>query len=209
MPLSNEQRKKRYAEDPEYRERTLAAGRQRYADDPEFRSKRKEINHRYKLKSREERREKLESDPELREKDRVDRAEKRLSAKYGLRRGGYDRLLQRQHGVCAICEQKPRARLCVDHCHSTRQVRGLLCRKCNTGLGQFDDDPRLLRKAAAYLDAWREAAGTDTAEGGAQLSFDFRPCDEPERVPAEGTPAAAEPATRSCPSVRRSSLTAS
>jgi hypothetical protein len=46
-------------------------------------------------------------------------------------------------------------RLSVDHCHVTNKVRWLLCSKCNVGLGQFDDDPELLREAANCLDEWR------------------------------------------------------
>jgi len=138
MPLTNEQRRKRYAEDPDYREKVCATareqGRLRRARDAQ----------------------KLECDPEFRETKRKDRADRERRWRYGLAKGDYERMLLRQHGVCAICEQKPRATLCVDHCHSTRQVRGLLCRTCNMGLGCFHDDPRLLRKAAAYLEDWRK-----------------------------------------------------
>lgn len=54
-----------------------------------------------------------------------------------------------QQGRCAICdEEKP---LVVDHCHSEKKVRGLLCRECNVGLGHFRDSAEILRSAIAYL----------------------------------------------------------
>lgn len=70
--------------------------------------------------------------------------------KYGLTLEDFDKLLAAQKGLCKICQQpmKPAA---VDHCHSTGRVRGLLCRKCNVGLGMFRDNPSLLRSAARYL----------------------------------------------------------
>lgn len=66
----------------------------------------------------------------------------------------YDALLLFQDGVCAICRKKDSfgQRLAVDHDHSTDLIRGLLCRKCNTGIGQFDDDPSRLIVAADYLE---------------------------------------------------------
>lgn len=63
-------------------------------------------------------------------------------------------LLQKQNNCCAICgksEQDNGQRLAIDHNHSTHQVRALLCRNCNTGLGAFKDDEVLMNKAIDYL----------------------------------------------------------
>lgn len=62
-----------------------------------------------------------------------------------------------QSSLCAICGQtcSTGQRLCVDHDHATGKMRGLLCRKCNSGLGQFGDDPEMLRAALSYLEADR------------------------------------------------------
>jgi hypothetical protein len=66
----------------------------------------------------------------------------------------YDEMLSAQGGTCAICEQVDHLgrRLAVDHDHETGEVRGLLCGRCNTMLGQMNDDPELLRRAASYLE---------------------------------------------------------
>ena len=61
-------------------------------------------------------------------------------------------LIRKQNGLCAICQQ-PVIRPHVDHCHTTGTIRGVLCRDCNIGLGNFKDDPELLRRAISYLDA--------------------------------------------------------
>jgi Recombination endonuclease VII len=55
-----------------------------------------------------------------------------------------------QDGMCAICGRK-RRRLCVDHCHRHGHLRGLLCGRCNSGVGFFSDSPPLLLRAALYL----------------------------------------------------------
>ena len=82
-----------------------------------------------------------------------------LQRKFGLTQADYDLMLDSQGGVCAICNQpetrmkfgKP-TQLAVDHNHENGQVRSLLCAKCNMGLGQFNDNPVTLRKAAFYLE---------------------------------------------------------
>jgi hypothetical protein len=65
-------------------------------------------------------------------------------------------MLAAQGGRCAICRgdssSSPGGVLHVDHCHTTRQVRGLLCADCNRALGQFKDDAAILRAAAEYLE---------------------------------------------------------
>jgi hypothetical protein len=79
------------------------------------------------------------------------------SNRYGMLPGEYDTRLAAQGGVCAVCGEPPQGkrRLAVDHDPVTRRVRGLLCSRCNTGLGQMRDDPRLLRAAAEYLERFR------------------------------------------------------
>lgn len=57
-----------------------------------------------------------------------------------------------QNGCCKICKSKENEKfLSVDHCHKTNKFRGLLCQKCNTGLGLFNDDQKLLLIAIEYL----------------------------------------------------------
>lgn len=76
---------------------------------------------------------------------------------YGIGPDAHAQLLASQGGVCAICGKLPRKEhgrgslLHVDHDHKTGVVRGLLCVSCNTGLGRFDDDAEILRRAADYV----------------------------------------------------------
>jgi len=78
----------------------------------------------------------------------------RLRRDYGLDIERFEAMVVAQDGRCAICRQPPGSKgLHVDHHHVTGMVRGLLCGPCNMGLGQFRDDPALLRAAADYLDS--------------------------------------------------------
>lgn len=76
-----------------------------------------------------------------------------LRRRYGITAEDADAMLEAQGGLCAICQAAPAAH--VDHDHETGVVRALLCFNCNGGLGQFKDDPRVLRAAAAYVEEHR------------------------------------------------------
>lgn len=79
-----------------------------------------------------------------------------LMKKYGITPEQHLEMFNLQGRKCAICgageqltsKQFPH----VDHCHKTGKVRGLLCQKCNHGIGLFNDNPELLRAAASYLE---------------------------------------------------------
>jgi len=82
----------------------------------------------------------------------------RLRSIYGITLDAYETMLKKQGGVCKICRKAETAqrkgktvKLSVDHCHDTKKIRGLLCGKCNRGIGFFDHDPQLLRRAAQYV----------------------------------------------------------
>jgi hypothetical protein len=138
VAFTNEQHRKRYAEDPDHREHKLAANRLYRAE------------HRERLN--ELWRDRWRSNAAYRERHALTR----IARIYGLSAARYRRLLAEQKGVCAICRRPPQRRaLCVDHCPVTKQVRRLLCDHCNTGLGLFGDDPARLRAAAAYLECAR------------------------------------------------------
>ena len=70
--------------------------------------------------------------------------------KYGITVDEYHIMYNKQSGCCFICGEH-HALLCVDHCHSTSTIRGLLCYRCNVMLGLAHDDIDLLYKVISYL----------------------------------------------------------
>jgi hypothetical protein len=77
-----------------------------------------------------------------------------LKRRYGITADEADAMLADQGGLCAICQEAPADH--VDHDHDTGAVRALLCFNCNGGLGQFRDDPAVLRAAADYIEHHRD-----------------------------------------------------
>ncbi len=76
-----------------------------------------------------------------------------IKSKYGLSRIEYLGIMDRQSGCCGICKKEfsgPRDTH-IDHDHSTEAVRGILCHRCNTGLGFFADKKENLLSAFHYL----------------------------------------------------------
>lgn len=77
-----------------------------------------------------------------------------LSSKYGITMDEYETTLKSQNGKCAICREEKKVNgknLAVDHDHKTKKNRGILCHRCNMGIGYFRDDEELLKKAIKYL----------------------------------------------------------
>lgn len=77
--------------------------------------------------------------------------------KFGVNKEKYYLMLSSQKGSCAICkisfpEETAHRNIHIDHNHKTGEVRGLLCMKCNNGLGAFKDNITLLKMAAVYLE---------------------------------------------------------
>lgn len=73
------------------------------------------------------------------------------SRKYGLSEKAYFVLLARQEGKCGACNTPFSETPHIDHDHETGQVRGLLCRGCNTGIGSFKENIHALQGAIEYL----------------------------------------------------------
>ena len=84
-----------------------------------------------------------------------------INNRYGLPEDELVLLVEKQNCKCAICDKKlnknitdsknKHADLCIDHCHTTNKVRGLLCRDCNLALGMFKDSVNNLTNAIKYL----------------------------------------------------------
>lgn len=96
----------------------------------------------------------------------------RLATHYGMTVEDYDRMLELQGGVCALCSSPPAEDdvLRVDHDHHCcpgektcgRCVRGLLCDRCNRGLGYFKDNTVALKRAPKYIARGYVKWGCDT-----------------------------------------------
>lgn len=73
-------------------------------------------------------------------------------SRYGLTKENFEDMIKKQNNKCAICNLvfiiTPR----IDHCHKSNKIRGLLCNTCNSGIGLLKDNPKILRKAAQYIE---------------------------------------------------------
>lgn len=98
--------------------------------------------------------------------------ERNKAAKFNLTINEFRKMFEEQKNLCAICLQPETrifngrganagkmkiAKLCVDHCHASGKVRGLLCHDCNTAIGKMKDDVQRLQKAIDYLNKHNEA----------------------------------------------------
>lgn len=136
------------------KERIKEEARRRYHADPE---KHNANNRRWYQENRERARETQRAWNERNREKVVARNRERSKhlrfSQHGLTEADYLSLLERQNGVCAICQRECDVidKLSIDHCHVTGLVRGLLCKRCNSGLGFFRDDWRALLTATRYV----------------------------------------------------------
>jgi len=86
--------------------------------------------------------------PELLKEIRDNSARKYL---YKIRKEQFIQMKNKQKNRCLICKNKFLKTPHIDHCHKTNKIRGLLCSTCNTGLGCFKDNLKLLQAAIGYL----------------------------------------------------------
>jgi Recombination endonuclease VII len=117
----------------------------------------KDKDREYHAKYREARRE--EAKIYARKYNHTDKTrDRKYQYQYGITLADYNRMLEEQNHVCAICLQGETMqtngkvkRLSVDHDHKTGAVRGLLCQRCNTTLGRYEDNPELMKNLISYL----------------------------------------------------------
>lgn len=83
-----------------------------------------------------------------------------LPSKYGITVGEYAEKLLKQGGKCACCEKrlepegKSMDKPCVDHNHTSGEVRDILCGRCNIAAGNLLDDSQMADMISAYLKKW-------------------------------------------------------
>lgn len=110
----------------------------RYRDNPEYREKKKKADKVYYQANR--------------EKIIARTRGTFMQRMYGVTQDVINELLKLQDNKCAICsENLIVSNTHIDHDHSTSTVRGILCIRCNIGLGYFQDSPHKLKQAAKYL----------------------------------------------------------
>ena len=87
-------------------------------------------------------------------KHKEKRRNNELKNNYGTTLAQYEEMLEKQGGVCVLCGNTSLKGRClsVDHNHITRKVRGLLCYRCNTSIGQIAETPEMLKRLIEYLE---------------------------------------------------------
>lgn len=96
----------------------------------------------------------LKQNKEYRRNNREKYRIQKIKKNYNLSHKDWLILWERQNTKCAICGKlfKTPSDACVDHCHKTGKVRGLLCGRCNTAIGLLKEDLETLSNAMKYLE---------------------------------------------------------
>jgi hypothetical protein len=108
----------------------------------------------YNRKNNAGRWEKLRADPVAYAARQESVRRHKLKTKYGITLEDFDRMFEEQNGICAICPrqiQRSGYGTHIDHDHTTKVVRSLLCLQCNTALGKMNEDERIILSMLAYV----------------------------------------------------------
>lgn len=111
---------------------------------------RSKLFHLQNPEKRKEIRRKSYNKPEIKNKIRS----RYLKNKFKLSSLEYEAMLYKQNNACSICLidlLSLKRRPCIDHCHKTGKVRGLLCDGCNKAIGLFRDSVENIIRAKEYL----------------------------------------------------------
>jgi len=114
--------------------------------------------HKYQKQYREDNREQIRERDSQYYKENIEAIKEysrkwHLKDKFNLSHEDWLKIWNNQNGKCAICKivfPTP-SDACVDHDHKTGKIRGLLCIKCNAGIGYLNDDPKITSMATEYL----------------------------------------------------------
>lgn len=127
----------------------------RHRENPEYLAEQAIYQKEYRARTKDQRKQYLEENKEARSKNQRTQF---LRKKYGITQKDFETMLAAQLGCCKICGEQPNLTntkhnsLSVDHCHVTGKVRGLLCDRCNKGIGLLKDDVNRLISAIKYLE---------------------------------------------------------
>jgi hypothetical protein len=92
-----------------------------------------------------------------------DKKKHNLRRKYGITHEDKANILVRQDNKCAACsivlDLFNNRDFCIDHCHSSKAVRGILCYGCNISLGFMKENSERIRKLADYIDQFKLKTG--------------------------------------------------
>lgn len=123
-------------------------------NNPAYKAKQQEVQKKWRESNsdgkytayKQKRNERLKSTPEG-----ITQRRNKTLKRYGLTNEKYKEILDSQGGACKICQRKQDKNFHVDHCHTTGEVRGLLCAQCNWFVGKIDRNPTVFENLKNYL----------------------------------------------------------
>ena len=84
----------------------------------------------------------------------LDRWDAIIRRTYGITLDDYYKILKDQGGGCKLCgrtEDQEGRKLAIDHCHTSGNIRGILCANCNQALGLLYDSTSTMQRAIEYI----------------------------------------------------------